>query len=173
MNAATGARTAPGPSPRVRGSPVLATFPGRHARVHPPRVRGSRVAGFQRDDGGGSIPACAGKPCRRSGPTRTPRVHPRVCGEARRRPTAGSLSRGPSPRVRGSRNLDLYGENIYGSIPACAGKPARVSGFSRSPRVHPRVCGGSRAASADLAQPAGSIPACAGKPRRCRMPCSA
>ena len=49
-----------GPSPRVRGNQAVGPFP----------------APFP-----GSIPACAGKPNRRSASRCVTRVHPRVCGE--------------------------------------------------------------------------------------------
>ena len=47
-----------------------------------PRVRGSRKVVFVNVLRIGSIPACAGKPWRRSRRRRTSRVYPRVCGEA-------------------------------------------------------------------------------------------
>ena len=71
-----------------------------------------------------------------------------------------------------------------GSIPACAGEPARLMLIGNPMRVYPRVCGGTRAEQwqayqADGLSPrvrgnpmgmgnsktaAGSIPACAGEP---------
>ena len=153
-----------GPSPRVRGSPAVP----RHRSAHP-----------------GSIPACAGKPRvdLRSG--RMPTVHPRVCGEAASLPSPSRPARGPSPRVRGSRQRCPRVSGARRSIPACAGKP-RPSGFATGQsRVHPRVCGeavvpsarlpygrgpsprvrGSPIEATDTRGDRGSIPACAGKPR--------
>ena len=93
---------AKGPSPRVRGIPVLviaavgrrgsipacAGNPGTHLRPvascrGPPRVRGIRAEGRP------LMGAC--------------RVHPRVCGESSVRLPADLSVRGPSPRVRGIR----------------------------------------------------------------------
>ena len=156
-----------------------------HHQGPSPRVRGSRLERFAGLLRQGSIPACAGKPTSASGPSSSPTVHPRVCGEAR------------AP-------VDLGGR-FDGSIPACAGKPfsdfammaasrvhpTRVPGkptrrppTSLSIRVHPRVCGeagagagsdsgglgpsprvrGSPSGGAAAGAVSGSIPACAGKP---------
>ena len=152
-----------GPSPRVRGS--------RHRRA---RVRG----------GPGSIPACAGKPWTIARGGSTSGVHPRVCGEAGARPGHPRLSRGPSPRVRGSRRRDADAGAEPGSIPACAGKPRTAAARIKPFRVHPRVCGeaavtvagrvtdrgpsprvrGSPGRRLRAIRISGSIPACAGKP---------
>ena len=79
------------------------------------------------------------------------------------------------------------GTLISGSIPACAGEPASPAQRRPSPRVYPRVCGGTpvttnledlhtglsprvRGNHTDTGRPVvahGSIPACAGEPHRC------
>ena len=154
-----------GPSPRVRGSlPILD-----HGYV--------RL---------GSIPACAGKPTFSTSAVGIARVHPRVCGEAASDATRAILGRGPSPRVRGSHRPLRRRAPARGSIPACAGKPARGVRPASVTRVHPRVCGealmpaihprdprgpsprvrGSPVVAVAFSGSAGSIPACAGKPRR-------
>ena len=109
-----------GPSPRVRGSPIVVAGVGRKM---------------------GSIPACAGKPYLVLLVNPEPRVHPRVCGEACTSARPTSLRPGPSPRVRGSHARVAYPHLHDGSIPACAGKPERVTGDVWFERVHPRVCG--------------------------------
>ena len=107
-------------------------------------------------------------------------VYPRVCGG-----TAGFtdavLDYGLSPRVRGNRRIHVRPD---GSIPACAGEPARRNTKLADPRVYPRVCGGTeyreriRLPSDGLSPRVrgnpvleilvaildGSIPACAGEP---------
>ena len=158
---------APGPSPRVRGSPA-------------------DVGSVRR--GQGSIPACAGKPCGRQPAAGSTAVHPRVCGEARRITGLTRAGSGPSPRVRGSPIRRSDRPRWRGSIPACAGKPRRGDGRAPVVEVHPRVCGeapddavrlcrevgpsprvrGSRRHPGAVARRAGSIPACAGMPRRGR-----
>ena len=152
-----------GPSPRVRGIRL--------------RARGARS--FR-----GSIPACAGNPGWRFGSRATSGVHPRVCGESRADSRWPLPVRGPSPRVRGIRLVDVREVAGHRSIPACAGNPMARRDERRDDAVHPRVCGESQLGlkSADLLQgpsprvrgilvgaataavEAGSIPACAGNP---------
>ena len=117
-------QTMSGPSPRVRGSPLLLLVV---------------------DSGLGSIPACAGKPCRRATGRPSSRVHPRVCGEATVCPEVVGSVAGPSPRVRGSLSVTSGRHHHRGSIPACAGKPPRQRAAPAGLRVHPRVCGEARA----------------------------
>ena len=95
----------PGPSPRVRGSPVESD--------------GTDVSG-------GSIPACAGKPVARVVMTPVARVHPRVCGEALAGDGNLRRLRGPSPRVRGS--LETRGWTWRATTPPSfrAGFPAHA-----------------------------------------------
>ena len=134
----------------------------------------------------GSIPACAGEPCRAPGMRSIPAcagepsMEIQVCGGAgkdRRSNSTGSIPacagepcalelggivyRGLSPRVRGNLvNLPILRRNLR-SIPACAGEP------SNSHRVYPRVCGGTSSAHkpAQADDNRRSIPACAGEPR--------
>ena len=93
---------------------------------------------------------------------------------------------GLSPRVRGNRSAQGLGAFFDGSIPACAGEPARRTECSEHPRVYPRVCGGTNQPrrKANLFEGlsprvrgnpiggaiSGSIPACAGEPvhKSCR-----
>ena len=197
-------RSISGSIPACAGKPRTSEVSKRGWRVHPrvcgealgvvvgqvdqrgpsPRVRGSHADPGRRGDRHGSIPACAGKPRRPRSGTTLLRVHPRVCGEARRPRDFARSSTGPSPRVRGSRRVPRVGHLGRGSIPACAGKPARASSIPRPGAVHPRVCGeahrhmtspprprgpsprvrGSRHTGRQVAQCRGSIPACAGKP---------
>ena len=139
------------------GSPV--TMP---MTVHP-RVCGEllrRRALLQRR--GRFIPACAGNSCTAASRATASTVHPRVCGELMRRAVRGERDIGSSPRVRGTRNVDLRGE-IHGRfIPACAGNSAGGRSWKTWPAVHPRVCG-----ELDHRGPAEQpgerfIPACAG-----------
>ena len=91
---------------------------------------------------------------------------------------------GLSPRVRGNLACAAAGAPQEGSIPACAGEPILPEVTLATPRVYPRVCGGTLA----VRQPPvcirglsprvrgnprgwgfgnlvrGSIPACAGEP---------
>ena len=137
-----------------------------------------------------SIPAYAGEPCASTSSGSSCAVYPRVCGGTQGRPSAYQLVPGLSPRMRGNLHRDASQCRDARSIPACAGEPTRPPGRSSSPRVYPRVCGGTGAASgitcygsglsprvrgnrvavAVIAAMRRSIPACAGEPRACRLP---
>ena len=149
-----------------------------------PRVRGSPKLSQRGVDLRGSIPACAGEPCRRIRSTADAGVYPRVCGGADFMSYHPGLPPGLSPRVRGSRVRRDRPDVAEGSIPACAGEPSILRRGWTSLRVYPRVCGGAGAATAAsafhmglsprvrgsrsprrrVAFPPGSIPACAGEP---------
>ena len=154
-------------------------------------MRGKRWPASRRTSELRSIPACAGEARVRSPSPRPAGVHPRVCGGSRPPPSAQLSSSGPSPRVRGKLGLPARSEGGPRSIPACAGEASASTSRPGSPRVHPRVCGGSSSASParhrgrgpsprvrgkrparpDSAGCGGSIPACAGEAtswRSCR-----
>ena len=152
-----------GLSPRVRGNPLRA----------PPHVVAFR-----------SIPACAGEPSRWA-PTRGSfRVYPRVCGGTEQITVRGIVTRGLSPRVRGNLRYIAAVSRQRGSIPACAGEPCASESMPTSPRVYPRVCGGTQGKMRGhrnrtglsprvrgnhrvpraRRRSDGSIPACAGEP---------
>ena len=153
-----------GLSPRVRGN--------QRQRPHPRRHRGS-------------IPACAGEPGIRPGSGCGPWVYPRVCGGTAWRIVRRPAVPGLSPRVRGNRGSAPRERAARGSIPACAGEPARRPAAAWTPRVYPRVCGGTTPTASRYVRPAGlsprvrgnpdlaaatytqygSIPACAGEPK--------
>ena len=151
-----------------------------------PHVRGNRRPGACLCRGGGSIPACTGKPPYPRHLRSRLRVYPRMYGEtvvsASQRLAAGGLS----PHVRGNhsaRNADPGGR---GSIPACTGKPLDKVYRQEGERVYPRMYGETRGAGAQTGSGAGlsphvrgnrgvalqaeagegSIPACTGKPPR-------
>ena len=149
-----------------------------------PRVRGNLHAGCSSYPFAGSIPACAGEPRRSPRRSAPVTVYPRVCGGTRCRPFARSSCCGLSPRVRGNLVRGRHRPRVTGSIPACAGEPARVALLFRLSAVYPRVCGGTRGMPAVPHHPQGlsprvrgnppqrvhplllcrSIPACAGEP---------
>ncbi len=193
-----------GPSPPTRGSPVLnhgvvvrdgsipayAGKPGcsrlvyGQEKIHPPPTRGSREGRIAEDGIGRSIPAHAGKPGSRRAWCRRCRVHPAPRGEALFYEDTYLDLRGPSPPTRGSLESDGVLEEVFGSIPAHAGKPLTIRKPKGSSKVHPRprgeavtseimmapVNGPSPPTRGSLRQhlldgsPPGSIPAHAGKP---------
>ena len=106
-----------------------------------PRGRGSRGRAGAVGAAGGSIPAWAGKPGLSGAASATTRVHPRVGGEAAFFASPSTSRQGPSPRGRGSPRRRPGGHQRGGSIPAWAGKPARVAPSPGRSAVHPRVGG--------------------------------
>ena len=150
--------------PRVCGGTNVSLFSLYLFSGLSPRVRGNRADGHHPVVGDGSIPACAGEPCRWAPPRRWGWVYPRVCGGTVRSCCA------TIPPER--------------SIPACAGEPPPAGPRWCWAGVYPRVCGGTRtpwhARTActglsprvrgnrdhriDRSGPRGSIPACAGEP---------
>ena len=107
-----------------------------------PRVRGNRGEVGWAQQGGGSIPACAGEPGKPVPRRRFHPVYPRVCGGTTTlRSPAGPLS-GLSPRVRGNRRIAGPELGRRRSIPACAGEPQPGGARAGEIAVYPRVCGG-------------------------------
>ena len=174
--------------PRVCGEHMQERYPHDAVTGPSPRVRGTHRPRQTHLRGDRSIPACAGNTRASTTATRSPTVHPRVCGEhtAPCRMSGGIV--GPSPRVRGTLDRAALDTGVVRSIPACAGNTRLSPGSGHAPSVHPRVCGehtASRALSfacsgpsprvrgtpddaVDNRVPRRSIPACAGNtPRRC------
>ena len=170
--------------PRVCGGASFACTVDGCTRGPSPRVRGSlhrvgRALAVCR-----SIPACAGEPETGRKKRKKKKVHPRVCGGARRPRPRPINDQGPSPRVRGSQQTRTLQKAARGSIPACAGEPTQVCRLLCFAKVHPRVCGGAnnflicsitsrgpsprvRGSQRSIFSPFvqdGSIPACAGEP---------
>ena len=91
-----------------------------------PRVRGNPAVRARDAAREGSIPACAGEPIRTRSLQNLYEVYPRVCGGTRiTRRRIRPRRAGLSPRVRGNRAGIRRGRCRPGSIPACAGEPAK------------------------------------------------
>ena len=134
-----------GSIPACAGEPPGPCGPGRTRRVYPrvcggtpatsanpmmytglsPRVRGNRERPGGAHHRTGSIPACAGEPAYPPTCLRHARVYPRVCGGTAMTISAECRVTGLSPRVRGNLRRGHPCRNPGGSIPACAGEPAR------------------------------------------------
>ena len=149
-----------------------------------PRVRGNHGATIGSPRCMRSIPACTGEPDTRAFFPCALLVYPRVHGGTPEDYLAIWNRYGLSPRARGNPAPACAAPSPPGSIPACTGEP--VPGFRRraSPRVYPRVHGGTRHAlpggpvrpglsprargnlprSTRTAKSARSIPACTGEP---------
>ena len=149
-----------------------------------PRVRGNHCTTGLSVRLSRSIPACAGEPDDPAGGSDDRGVYPRVCGgtssAAHKQGIVGALS----PRVRGNLIGGVIRDTAYRSIPACAGEPGAKGGTGPTPKVYPRVCGGTPSSLPTCSPWTGlsprvrgnrariwrrrpgsrSIPACAGEP---------
>ena len=170
--------------PRVCGGTSFPPYVLSRAHGLSPRVRGNHCGRAGEVAVVGSIPACAGEPRRGCLATSTIRVYPRVCGGTSRLMDLPDGDLGLSPRVRGNHLHTKPDQIGNGSIPACAGEPAKRPPSCRGWRVYPRVCGGTRSPDPRSTLAAGlsprvrgnlfasvrqgahsrSIPACAGEP---------
>ena len=86
-----------------------------------PRMRGSLLRRPIFHSGHGIIPAHAGLTLLLQNAKAPPRDHPRACGAHIARPSGVDVSKGSSPRMRGSRVVVRHGDRIRGIIPAHAG----------------------------------------------------
>ena len=69
-------------------------------------------------------------------------VYPRACGGTSSVRAASSMRGGLSPRLRGNRAVRGDDDVGWGSIPAPAGEPLRVTTSRPLLAVYPRACGG-------------------------------
>ena len=150
--------------PRVCGGTRLSRPLAEFDEGLSPRVRGNRGRNGRPHQWIGSIPACAGEPCRGRAPRSAPPVYPRVCGGTANRDARVLSALGLSPRVRGNPCAPRAAAASRGSIPACAGEPLASSGISTSARVYPRVCGGTRNSTHASASTWGLSPRVRGNP---------
>ena len=149
-----------GSSPPARGRSTVACRSVARASVHPRLGGAAKLKRSVSRSVTGSSPPARGRPWERSGAKADFRVHPRVCGGAA---AVGSLPAGlagPSPRVRGSRGVGRLRDDERGSIPACAGEPARRWRPTGGRRVHPRVRGPDLAGVCHVRPLTRFIPAC-------------
>ena len=149
-----------------------------------PHVRGNLHGGRDAGRGGGSIPACTGKPDLHGRPAAAPRVYPRMYGETEIVMKYRIKQEGLSPHVRGNPRYTLARKVEKGSISACTGKPTAGPGSPRPFTVYPRMYGetpdfptgrgdwwglsphvrGNLHGERLTERCRGSIPACTGKP---------
>ena len=137
-------RALDGLSPHARGEPGWVLWFGAWAGVYP-RMRGGayyRCLGGCGEEGLSRMRGGA-----RTWPGRgdLERVYPRMRGGAWRRCKPSMAGAGLSPHARGSPRWRAAGRAFDGSIPACAGEPARPPAASRRRRVYPRMRGGATA----------------------------
>ena len=131
-----------------------------------PRVRGKLRRGRLVRVTHRYIPARAGEATRRRRARPNARVHPRACGGSRLARESQRVPVGTSPRVRGKRPSCARAGTRGGYIPARAGEAVDVGVGRQTMRVHPRACGGSRAAAKSNPNQTGTSPRVRGKRRR-------
>ena len=107
--------------PRVCGE--LGDTPAKGDRLagSSPRVRGTHQRHDQPVRRGRFIPACAGNSVWHRASRRVDAVHPRVCGELVQPLAVNGITRGSSPRVRGTHHGRVGCVAVTRFIPACAG----------------------------------------------------
>ena len=90
-------------------------------------MRGNHLRRAQATFIGRSIPAYAGEPLIPDPNIESFPVYPRVCGGTMVDAVKDLMGYGLSPRMRGNRIQPSEHLALYGSIPAYAGEPGRVS----------------------------------------------
>ena len=127
-------------------------------------MRGTLVQSVDAERGDGIIPAYAGNTSNTRLRVRTPRDHPRVCGEHDFDSSKFGGDLGSSPRMRGTHELfDGFGQ-AAGIIPAYAGNTSLLTRFSSMSQDHPRVCGEHFIEQTDAPRIVGSSPRMRGTP---------
>ena len=128
-----------------------------------PRVRGKRSDSHRGRSRAGLIPARAGKTggsvCR----SRSPRAHPRACGENVASASEWGGTTGSSPRVRGKPSMKSAAILAHWLIPARAGKTTAASSAVSSGGAHPRACGENVRWTSQADREGGSSPRVRGK----------
>ena len=153
---------------RACGAHVRVTAVNKPTSGSSPRMRGSHT-GY---DGivlhVGIIPAHAGLTTSLwfSGSAR--RDHPRACGAHIARPSGVDVSKGSSPRMRGSPNRAGDVKTRHGIIPAHAGLTLHPWRRRYPRRDHPRACGAHKVVARSPALVQGSSPRMRGSQERGR-----
>ena len=166
-----------------------ATVLGRHEKITlgglSPHVRGHPALPEIQAVQAKSIPACAGPPSSKRQPSSGAQVYSRMCGATVQKGLFARQAEGLSPHVRGHPLAKRAGRRRVGSIPACAGPPARQAVEVGQVKVYPRMCGATTPSHSVSTLDRGlsphvrghrleaqredaairSIPACAGPPR--------
>ena len=149
--------------PRVCGEKVTVSLISLPYWGSPPRMRG-KVKEFACKDGSPRItPAYAGKRALKSAVIRSPKDHPRVCGEKSFHIVFNFSTLGSPPRMRGKGGNGQIQIAQAGITPAYAGKRYPVYQRKTSTKDHPRVCGEKARTLIVQDEPQGSPPRMRGK----------
>ena len=130
-----------------------------------PHARGARHRHLDGEIRPGIIPACAGSTRGYRRQSSSPRDHPRMRGEHRRRCLAGKMRVGSSPHARGARCGTWRVDGRDGIIPACAGSTAALAASSAAVLGSSPHARGAPCPHASRLYMRRIIPACAGSTR--------
>ena len=131
--------TSAGITPAYAGKSEAKEFACKDGRDHPPRMRGKVFASPPAMLPTGITPAYAGKRKMQTQTQTRKKDHPRVCGEKRPEPSAGSIQRGSPPRMRGKDPEAISQTSTGGITPAYAGKSARRQAGPPGPAPPPQM----------------------------------
>ena len=129
-----------------------------------PRVRGSLSTDFRSKTCKGIIPAGAGLTFAFGRGAASTGDHPRGCGAHSVYVLQGDISKGSSPRVRGSPFRPVVLESVPGIIPAGAGLTDADQHQPALVRDHPRGCGAHSRSLSTAVTSQGSSPRVRGSP---------
>ena len=130
-----------------------------------PRMRGSLFGSLCKHILKGIIPAHAGLTLTKVARILDLRDHPRACGAHPLLTTSSTVSRGSSPRMRGSHGFCDADVRVMGIIPAHAGLTWHAGGRKREGWDHPRACGAHLACRRTKTRRVGSSPRMRGSRR--------
>ena len=144
--------------PRVCGEHPLWLSRSRFGVGSSPRMRGTLCRCCRTRFRLGIIPAYVGNTVRLTFAWPETWDHPRVCGEHTPRIDGGTISRGSSPRMRGTPAGPVPDVRAGGIIPAYAGNTPIASSPVPPTWDHPRVCGEHISSSTFASSTLGSSP---------------
>ncbi len=144
--------------PRVCGERRIRSAWGPGMIGSSPRVRGTAAKWAMEKGEMRIIPACAGNGSWPAGGSLAAPDHPRVCGERFIARDASPISRGSSPRVRGTGFWPCRDSPEGRIIPACAGNGCHRRNGGCLAADHPRVCGERKAQRMSERSASGSSP---------------
>ena len=150
--------------PRACGAHMPFTQDILSAAGSSPRMRGSLFGSLCKHILKGIIPAHAGLTLTKVARILDLRDHPRACGAHPLLTTSSTVSRGSSPRMRGSHGFCDADVRVMGIIPAHAGLTMTLLCTAIRSRDHPRACGAHLACRRTKTRRVGSSPRMRGSP---------
>ena len=144
--------------PRACGAHTGSSCIGSTSPGSSPRMRGSPMKALHSVTSIGIIPAHAGLTASSTDNSLSSWDHPRACGAHNSSRYERSVTKGSSPRMRGSQFYYPKFQNIVGIIPAHAGLTDGPRFYADAVRDHPRACGAHVALNTIFATGMGSSP---------------